>query len=177
MLQLSLHLAVPQVRCLARLDSLCDDFNAPEEQIIDAAECGAIPFVFNIATNEDTRRELRVWKPVVEALRASGGSRALPQNLSRNSGTQEAGFGSPEFTLEKVLAELIPAREVRSSELEIWWRCSHQHISSLIAAGHLPIHRRPVAAHGPQSFWLLRPAGLRDFLRSRSLDNVKVSAT
>jgi hypothetical protein len=151
-LQLGLRLHIPACNCLSRLDSLCDDFNVPEERVIDWADVGLVPMVFNIAVSRVGRRELRVWKPVRDALRESGGK------------------VGPVPDLKEVLRQLVPERGVRSSELEVLWRCSHQHVHELIDAGALPVARRATAKAGPLSCHYLAADAVRAFLKERVIE-------
>lgn len=150
-MQLPLPMTIPAARCLCTASTLRSLLALTTEEILTTIESGIIPHAFDLRdSNADQRGLCRIWRPTVEA-------------LIRSAGRESGPVASTEFVIE----QLVPDRDVRSSELERWWTVSPQHVGSLIAAGLLPIRRSPTASHGPASFHLLDGRGLREFLASR----------
>ena len=148
-LGLSLNL-IPDSRCLSSASLLRGHLRLTQDEVMVAIERGHIPFAFDLRMAAADRALVRIWHPTVLALVNSHGAQS-----------------GEEPPLEQVLARLVPQDDVHSSSLERWWGISHDHVHHLIAAGELPVRRRPLAAHGVNSFTLLACEGLRDFLRRR----------
>lgn len=153
-MQLGLPLLIPIERRLAPADTLRSHLAATAEEIVGCIECGTIPHAFDLRANRAERSEVRVWMPTVRALMASDG---------RDPGARARD------DIEVLLRELVPARDVRSSELERWWCVSHQHVHGLIAAGELRCVRGGAAGRGPSGFAVLGSEAITEFLRRRRL--------
>lgn len=149
-MQLGLQLDVPTPWCLSTLGSLRDWLRLTNDEVLAAIESGAIPFAFDLRSRNAERSELRLWHPNVEALVRSRGADSGPRPI-----------------LTALWPQIMPSRDVRSSELERWWSVSHQHVNEMIDAGELPVRRARAAASGPHSYTLLSGEELRAFLASR----------
>lgn len=84
------------------------------DELRDLVESGAILWVWDIASNGAGRRELRLWRPCVDAL-----ARGEPQ---------------PQDTAEAVLKHVLPDGRpwFTVRELSTRWMCSRHHLIKLI---------------------------------------------
>lgn len=171
-MQLGLPLVIPSERRLSPVESLCDGLGCTFEEVVQAIECGIVPYAFDLrlTTQEEIsdadersarapRREIRIWRPVVETLIKSCG---------RDSGP------NPPDGIDGVIRYLVPtARDLRTPEIERWWCVSHPHVHRLVTAGQLREQGRRAAARGPSSFALVDRESAAQFLRSRALSQLR----
>lgn len=151
-MQLGLSLTIPCDHRLAPSEVLCSDLACTPEEITHGIDDGSIPHAFDLRAPNAERAEIRIWRPTVLRLRASEG---------RDPGEL--------LGAEMLIDRLLPHRDMRSTALERWWCCSHQHIHRLIAAGELHPVGRSAATMGPLSYAVLGRGSVVAFLRRRLL--------
>lgn len=151
-MQLGLSLTIPCDHRLAPSEVLCSDLACTPEEITHGIDDGSIPHAFDLRAPNAERAEIRIWRPTVLRLRASEG---------RDPGEL--------LSAEMLIDRLLPHRDMRSTALERWWCCSHQHIHRLIAAGELHAVGRSAATMGPLSYAVLGRGSVVAFLRRRLL--------
>lgn len=120
-----------------------------EDEVLHAIEGGALAWAWDIRSPGAERRELRVWRDSVLAVMR--------------------GQRDPETTEDKVMASILPARDIRSPELQRLWSCSSTHIHTLMDAGQIATAAAPAAARGPASYAVITRASAAAFLRLRRI--------
>lgn len=118
---------------------------APEEIRLQSDSVWA----WDIASPERDRREVRIWRQSLLALRTP----AL-----KVAGRHDA-----------VLEKFLPRRGLRGTELQNLFFCTAQHIAELDAAGLLVVERDRLAASGPRASRLYTRASVAQFLTARVL--------
>jgi hypothetical protein len=121
---------------------LCD---AGEDEILHSIEDGTLAFAFNVGDPAAARREIRVWRD------------ALLKVLRKQDTTLPG-------TAEEVLAQLLPQRDLRTTEVQRLLSCSSTHIRNLVAARHLKVARAARAQTGPNSAATIARHSLWQFL-------------
>lgn len=120
-----------------------------EDEILRAIESGAIGWAWDIASEGAVRREIRVWRDSLLAL---------------IQGKREG-----DLSEEKVLATVLPPRDVRSPELQRLFSCSSTHVHSLIDAALIRPSAEPRATSGRNAYTVVDRASVAAFLRSRRI--------
>lgn len=120
-----------------------------EDEILQAVESGVLQWAWDIRAPGASRREIRIWRDsILEATTAQ----------RRHSGDE-----SPDL----ILREILPPRDLRSSELTRLWSCSSTHVHALIEAGCLIMVEAPAATSGPLSYCRVSRASVGQFLQAR----------
>jgi hypothetical protein len=144
-LQLALQIDLPAARPLIPLEAcmvLCDE---DEDTLLHNIEDGTIAWAFNVGDPGSARREIRVWRD------------ALLKVLRRQDTTLPG-------TAAEVLAQILPRRDPRTTELQRLFSCSSTHIHDLIAARCLTVTRPARCGSGPNAAPLLALGSVREFL-------------
>lgn len=138
---------LPATRPLLKLSSCEDFFDRDYDTLILDVENRILCFAWDIASPGTTRREVRLWR---------GAALAFYHDRP-----------VPKVSEDDVYKLILPNRDLRSTELERIFSCTHQHIYSL--ADLLSITRPPVQADGPNSFTVFSRASIVTFLRARRI--------
>lgn len=141
-------LKVPPARPLAPLEGAMWILDQKEDELLHACEDGTLPFAWDIATPTAERRELRILSESIVAI-ATG----KPQPVYRD--------------MEDLVDELVPHRDMRSSELQRFFSCSSSHLSHLLRAGCLAAASVRRAESGVNAATLITRASVVAFLVSR----------
>jgi hypothetical protein len=147
-MNLELPLNLPSRRPLVTLEGAVTLLDLDPIAITQACETGLLGWVFDLGTGD--RRELRIWRGSIAAWLRSGGRDGA-------SAAREA----------DVVADILPGRDLRSSEL---WRrlcISRQHLASLLP--ELKIAAPAVQARGVNAACLISRESARRFLLQRRL--------
>lgn len=121
---------------------LCD---ADEDEILHSIEDGTLAFAFNVGDPGSARREIRVWRD------------ALLKVLRQQDTTLPG-------TAAEVLAQILPQRDLRTTEVQRLFSCSSSHVHDLIAARQLTVAKPARAGSGPNAAAVLARPSVRDFL-------------
>lgn len=146
-MNLELPLKLPSRRPLIPLEGVVTLCDLDPISAAQACEQGLLGWVWDLGSS-GARRELRVWRGSVEAWLRSGG--------------REGGAGVPE---PEVLADILPGRDLRSSE--VWRRLgiSRQHLTRLMS--ELVVARPARECQGVNAAcWIARDSLVR-MLRAR----------
>ena len=139
-------------RPLWQLATVSDCLDMPREEIEAEIESGKIPWAFNIAATTKTRQETRVLGACIVE-RAMG-----PVN----------GIGATQnMQLPEVLNLVLPARDIRSTELQRIFSCTHQHVYQL--ANNFRVTRKPESHDGPESCTVFARSSVASFLGERRI--------
>src|SRR6185369_16719105 len=120
----------PSARPLIKLSSCVDFFDRDYDTLIIDVENQQLRFAWDIAAPGATRREVRVWR---------GSAMAFCQNQP-----------VPKISEEEVYKLILPNRDIRSTELQRIFSCTHPHVTQL--APLFVVTRPPAQADGPNSF-------------------------
>ncbi len=135
-------------RPLAPLEAAMFILNQREDALLHACEDGTLPWVWDIATPTSERRELRILSESLTAIACQ-----KPQ---------------PKYDdVEDVISELVPHRDLKSTELQVFLTCSSTHVSNLLRAGCLAAVAPRKAESGVHSATWVRRDSVVEFLRSR----------
>ncbi len=118
---------------------------APEEIRMEAEAIWA----WDIATPQRDRRELRLWRRCLLAVKQP--QLTIPANH------------------QQVLDSFLPKRGLRGTELQNIFYCTTQHIAELDAAGLIVVERDRLAQSGPRASKLYSRDSIVNFLSARSL--------
>lgn len=134
-------------RVLWKLSTCEDYFDRDHDTLVVDVENQSLKFAWDIAAPGAAQKEIRVWRT---AARSARHNRPLP-NVSE----------------EDVYKMILPGRDLRSTELQRIFSCSHPHITTLRPL--LVVTREPRQADGPYAFTVFSRASVAAFLRSRRL--------
>lgn len=143
----SSQIELPAKRPLLKLSTCEDFFDRDYDTLIIDVENQALRFTWNIAAPGADRREVRIWR-----------SSALAFHHAQKQ---------PALSETEVYKLILPMRDLRSTELERIFSCTHQHIYQL--APLFTVTRPPRDEDGPNSFTVFSRASIESFLRSRRL--------
>lgn len=121
---------------------LCD---ADEDEILHSIEDGTLAFAFNVGDPGSARREIRVWRD------------ALLKVLRKQDTTLPG-------TAAEVLAQILPQRDLRTTEVQRLFSCSSSHIHDLITARRLTVVKPARAGSGPNAAATIARSSVREFL-------------
>ena len=134
-------------RVLWKLSTCEDFFDRDHDTLVIDVENQTLKFAWDIAAPDATQKEIRVWRNAALAARQN-------QPL-------------PSFTEDEVYKLVLPNRDLRSTELQRIFSCSHPHITTLRPL--LVVTREPLQADGPNAFTVFSRASVVSFLRDRRL--------
>lgn len=147
-MNLELPLNLPSRRPLVTLEGAVTLLDLDPLAITHACENGLIGWAFDLGTGD--RRELRIWRGSIAAWLRSGG--------------RDGASRAPEA---EVMADILPARDLRSAEL---WRrlcISRQHLSSLLP--ELKVAVPATQARGINAACTIDQSSVRRLLKARRL--------
>lgn len=134
-------------RVLWKLSTCEDFFDRDHDALVVDVENQSLKFAWDIAAPGSTQKEIRVWRAAALALR-------------RNEPL-------PRVTEDEVYRLILPNRDLRSTELQRIFSCSHPHITTLRPL--LVVTREPLQADGPNAFTVFCRASVIAFLKARRL--------
>lgn len=134
-------------RVLWKLATCEDFFDRDHDTLVVDVENQSLKYAWDIAAPGATQKEIRVWRTAALAMR-------MNEPL-------------PRFSEDDVYKMILPGRDLRSTELQRIFSCSHPHITTLRPL--LVVTREPVQADGPNSFTVFSRASVLAFLQSRRL--------
>lgn len=138
---------LPPTRPLLKLSSCEDFFDRDYDALIVDVENCHLKFSWDLAAPGAARREIRIWR-----------NSALAFHHRKQQ---------PAVSDTDVYKFILPARDIRSTELERIFSCTHQHIYEL--APQFTVTRAPRQEDGPNSFTVFSRASIETFLRSRRI--------
>jgi hypothetical protein len=147
MSQLQLPVELPRTKPTLALESCADFFDREYDDLTIDLENRLIRFAWDISAAGASRREIRIYAASAWAFCY--------------------GRPMPALTEEEVYKTILPARDIRSTELRRILACSHQHIYELLP--NFLVTRPPVQADGPNSFTVFSRQSIVDFLKSRRI--------
>jgi hypothetical protein len=145
--QLHLNVELPRTKPTLALESCADFFDRDYEVLLADVENRVIKFAWDIAMAGAARREIRIYAASAWAFCYQ---RAMP-----------------DLKEEDVYKLILPARDIRSTELKRILACSHQHVYEL--KPNFTVTREPLQADGPNSFTVFSRESIKQFLRSRRI--------
>jgi hypothetical protein len=151
-------LTIPAARPLVPLEACMVLLDRDEDELLAAIEDGSLPWAWDIRGAGAERREIRVWREsVLEWVGRDGNRGSEIANLKLEIGNDMPG-------------DILPHRDLRTTELQRLFCCSQKHAQGLIEAGLLvPVRARPVES-GPNAFTLVARPSVTRFLRERRVD-------
>jgi hypothetical protein len=145
--QLQLSVELPRTKPTLALESCADFFDRDYLTLMLDVENQIIKFSWDIAAAGASRREIRIY---AESAWAFCYQKPMPK-LSEDA----------------VYKLMLPARDIRSTELARILACSSDHIHHI--KDFFTVTRPPRDADGPNSFTVFSRASIESFLRSRRL--------
>lgn len=134
-------------RVLWKLSTCEDYFDRDHDTLVVDVENQALKYAWDIAAPGATQKEIRVWRTAARACRHN---RPLPR-----------------LSEEEVYTLILPMRDLRSTDLQRIFSCSHPHITTLRPL--LVVTREPQQADGPYAFTVFSRASVLAFLKARRL--------
>ena len=147
MSQLQLQVELPRTKPTLALESCADFFDREHDVLVKDVENQVIKFTWDIAAPGAARREIRIYAPSAWAF-------CYQQPM-------------PKLSEDDVYKLILPNRDLRSTELQRIFACSHQHVYEL--KENFIVVREPLQADGPNSFTVFSRASIVAFLKSRRL--------
>ena len=118
----------------------------PEEVVRD---CDSL-WAWDISSGGAQRRQLRLWRDSLIALRNPAGQQDIPGDV------------------DQVIDRFLPRRGLRGRELQQLFFCTAQHMVALEAAGVFDVERERQAVRGPTSSRIYTRESIREFLKTRA---------
>jgi len=138
---------LPRTKPTLALESCADFFDRDYDTLIIDVQNRLIKFAWDISTPGAARREIRIYAPSAWAFVYN---RPMPK-----------------LSEDDVYKLILPARDIRSTELKRILACSHQHVHEL--KREFTVTREPIQADGPNSFSVFGRESIVRFLRARRI--------
>ena len=150
-------------RPLLKLETVCDCLDKTRDQVSAMIDNGELPFAFDLATVFSKRRvhrnnQERNWTRQI---------RVFSLCVAERTGWTNPAGQTKNFSLPEVIGMILPARDVRSTDLKNRFNCSSDHIYNL--APNFTIIRRPAVKDGPESYTVFKRDSVAAFLEKRRM--------
>ena len=144
-----LNLSIPDSRPLVPIEAAMVLLDLHYESLIGAIESGDLAWAWDIKARDCARSEVRIWRgSVMDAL---AGIKSAPVEEST--------------VLDGLFGHSRP--EIKSTELQRLFSCSHNHVYQLIGEGSLTC--TSPATRGVNGFARLSRDGIKQYLRTRRI--------
>ena len=138
-------------RPLWKVKTIEDFFDLPRARVMAKIESGEFPWAFNIGQGKHTKEPRILAYSVLEA----------------QIGPFEGIGATKNLQLPELINLILPARDVRSTELGRLFSCGHDQIRKLTP--NFIITKKPAAQDGPLSFTVFSRASVAKFLAQRRM--------
>ena len=149
-MNLALAIDLPSRRPLLTVEAAVTLLDRDPIEVAAAVDAGVLAWAWDLAGAQAKRRELRLWRGSVERCRQTGGV-----------------DGGGQIAEAQVLADILPARDLRASE--VWRRLgiSRQRLAEMIATGELQVAQAARCRQGVNATEIITRASLVALLRKR----------